>query len=717
MHFLVPSLLLGLLAAVVPYLVHRIGHRRVRPVRFAALELLLMADRQISARRRTRDLLLLLSRTAIAAALPLVFARPFAEVRSELPASSGLPQSAVLVLDDSASLLRPAGMGILFDSVRARARALVQSMSPESDLALVTGSEGAAAPVAEPTNDRARIMDAIESLRCSTRATAMPAALRRAAQALTGSQRHEKHIYVITDLQAAGWGDAAAALPPGLGIGITVIDVSRGAPWENRALVGLTAEPAEGGDALTLTAEVANFNDEPIRGLGLTLKLDGAAVARGALDVPAGSTGRKQFLAAPAKGGVHIAEVELEHDGFPLDDRRTMLIARVRSLRVLLVDGDPRTVRNEDELFFLDAALRSVGSDFLVSSCLADDLGRQPLRQYSAVFLANVSQPDPDMAAALTGYVQGGGGLFVSAGNRVDAELWNRRLGTLLPQRLGLRRTAGGAPGQTVGETVDTRPAERLAPIDRRHPLLAAFDATGSGLTSARFFEYVLLEPVADAPHRRVVLRYESGAPALVEAEVGRGRVMLLTTTLDRDWTDLPIRPGFVALVQEAARRLAGAPMNDISSNLTAGDRREINVLDSDRRIEVLKPGGELVSIERSAPFQKGTVAFGETDELGVYRVRAVSASGAASERPDDTFVVNLDPRESNPARLLDDQRPDRRTTTGPEGEAPRRRIELWHVLGMMIVALLLLESVLSLRLRRNRRPPTWADGAGDRPG
>ena len=41
MGFLAPSILLGLLAAGLPWLVHLIGKRRATPVRFAAMQLLL----------------------------------------------------------------------------------------------------------------------------------------------------------------------------------------------------------------------------------------------------------------------------------------------------------------------------------------------------------------------------------------------------------------------------------------------------------------------------------------------------------------------------------------------------------------------------------------------------------------------------------------------------------------------------------------------------
>jgi len=163
------------------------------------------------------------------------------------------------------------------------------------------------------------------------------------------------------------------------------------------------------------------------------------------------------------------------------------------------------------------------------------------------------------MAAAMARFVSAGGGLFISVGDRVDTTMWNERMAKLWPQPLGLPRTASALPGQHAGEIVDDRPAERLAPIDRRHPLLASFPEHGEGLVSARFFKYMLLDPAPESPERGVILRYESSAPALVEKQVGKGRVMLLSTTVDREWTDLPIRTGFLPLVREASPRAGEA--------------------------------------------------------------------------------------------------------------------------------------------------------------
>src|SRR3954470_3508621 len=140
MQFVAPALLLGLFAAALPWLVHLIGKRKATPVRFAAMQLLLRSEKRVSARRRLRELLLLLARTATAASLPLIFARPFTERPADVPAASLDVQSAVILLDDSASLRRARGGGTLFDVVKDKARSLARLFPSDSEVALVLSS-------------------------------------------------------------------------------------------------------------------------------------------------------------------------------------------------------------------------------------------------------------------------------------------------------------------------------------------------------------------------------------------------------------------------------------------------------------------------------------------------------------------------------------------------------------------------------------------------
>jgi hypothetical protein len=703
-RFLAPALLLGIVAAALPYLIHRVGKRRALPVRFAAMQLLLRSERRVQARRRLRELLLMLARTAAAASLPFIFARPFAEQATDLPVVTLDAQAAVIVLDDSASMQRVDRGGTLFGRAKARAQSLARQFPSDSELAFLVTSAGSPPRIGELEPDRARVIESIEGTPCSARPADFTTTMRQAALILAASPRVHHRVYLFTDLQATGWEDGAG-LPAEGAPEVIIDDVSGGAALENRAIVEAHVEPsAEGGPGgVAVTAEIADYSTRGVPALGVTLRVDGAAVAQGTVDLPAGGHARKHFLhSLPGDGGSsHDLVVEIDGDAFPLDDRRQMHVEMSHTLRVLCVDGDPRTTRNEDEAFFFEAALRNGIPGALVTTKLADDVTADGLSAYTVVALLNVARPAQALTQALERFVESGGGLFLSMGDRVDASLWNERMANLLPQPLGLVRTASALPGQHSGETVDDRPAERLLPLDRRHPLLAAFPEQGDGLVSARFFKYVLLDPVRDTAVRSVILRYESGAPALVEREVGRGRVMLLTTTVDREWTDLPIRAGYLPLLREAARHLVGASDEDSAATLLVGEPRLLSFPGDVQTLEVTRPDGSVWVGAREQAGSSRTLPFPGTDQIGIYRVRGAGADRTFARKEAQDFAVNLDPRESDPTRLSPEKRPDRLAAKAGGAKPSHHRVELWHFLSAALILLLLVESILSLRWRR----------------
>src|SRR5687767_3036001 len=461
MQFGAPSLLLGLLAAGIPWLVHLIGKRKATPVRFAAMQLLLRSEKRISARRRLREILLLIARTATAAALPLIFARPFTERAADVPAASLDAQSAVIVLDDSASLRRGRGGGTVFEQAKDKARSLARQFPSDSEQAVVLTSVGSNAPLAELNAERSRVLQAIEAIPASARPADFTAAMRRASLILSTSPRPKRRIFLITDLQAAGWEDGTG-LPEKNPPEVIVIDVSP-SPWENRTVLEVKADPApEGGPGgVAVSTEIADFSASGVTGLGVTLKIDGSVVTKGFVDIPAGGRAKKRFLhTLPAgSGSSHEVEVEIDSDAFRLDNRRMAHLELARTLRALIINGDARTVDKEDEPYFLERALRSRDHAAVLTTVVPDDVPIDALASYTVVFVLNVAQPSGPLATALNRFVEGGGGLFLSMGGRVDASVWNERLGKILPQPLTVVRTQAALPGQNAGETIDDRPA------------------------------------------------------------------------------------------------------------------------------------------------------------------------------------------------------------------------------------------------------------------
>jgi len=720
MRFLAPGFVAFTLLVGVPLTIHLVGRSRARPRPFAAFELLRRSERKIARRLLLERWLLLLLRSLAILAIPLILAKPFLEAKSDLPVSVGKVESAVLIIDDSLSMSGTSGSGILLDDARKKARQILGAMGAEAELAVVTGSVGSMPPVAELTSDRGRLERALDGVAPTYRGTDLSTAMKRAAQILQSATRAERRVYVLSDLAAHGF-DADPPWAAGAGPELVLVPVGD-ARRRNRAVIDLHVEPAPqvGPRSVAITVEVASYG-AAVKDLPITLRVDGRPVTKGLVDVPADGKAQKRFVHSFPPGAsedlTHELVAELgpdSDDDLPADDRRFARWETRRRLQILVVDGDPRTVRREDEVFYLETALRPTSgkdSDLDVRVVGVDELDAQKLGTVDVVLLCNVKTPTN--AAALRELVKRGGGLFFSMGDNVDADAWNETLGDLLPQPLQSARTVGAARPRQDGERTETGQGEHLDKLSdaaKAHPALASL-LSGSDpeepFRAARFDRYMLVRPVADeGGGREVLLRYEGGAPALLLRQVGLGRVALLTTTVDRAWTDLPIQPVFLPLMRELVRHLSRAGGRRDSAALLVDERREITLGDGAARAEVALPSGEVRLFGRDRVASRRELGFTETALPGFYRVSLANGERDAAEpRASLSFLVNLDAKESDPRRL-DANRQKRLVEGGgakPGSAAtPTRRIELWHLLGALLLAFLAGESIL-LALRRRR--------------
>ncbi len=741
MGFVAPLFAFFAVLAAVPIAIHLWGRPRAERRRFAALAFLLTSERKTSRHRRLRQILLLVARAMAIALVPLVLARPWVEAASVEPTGigSGRAESAVIVIDDSRSMGAQRGAGTLFDEARRRAQKLVDGLGRDSEAAIVAvatsengfsggtpergpAGDGFSKGSSELSVDRARLRRQLAELRPTHRAGDVTGALRRAAAILAAATRGERRVYLFSDMAAHGF-SSEPPWPPG-GPTLMAVDVTDGEPIDNRAVIDLRVEsaPELGPHGVRVDATVANFGHEPVKDLPITLRVDGRSVAKGLLEIPPGGRTVKRFFhtledarpagtPAPSGESTHDVAVELAGDALPDDDRRFARVEMRREVKALLVDGDPRTIRRDDEVFYLETALRPGDRDdsrIETTVTTLDDLGRRRLDDFDVVFLANAKAPDAARAAALAAWVDKGGGLFISVGDNVDPEAWNSALGDLLPQPLATARTVcATSKSRADGETEIGGAGDHVARFDRRHPLLAPFSPSAAGahghgpadaLREARVCRYLLLKPTPREADREVLLHLESGAPLLVEGRHGAGRVLLLASTVDRDWSDLAIQPAFLPLMQQAARYLARAALREPDAPSLVGQPHDIPLAEGDQRAEVTTPAGALRHFDAERVVGRKALAFTDTDEPGVYKVAAGGAGGVPRPRPQVAFAVNVDGSESDPARIEPARLAELSHARPGDAQPRRRRIELWHAMGAALLGLLLIEGLLATR-------------------
>jgi hypothetical protein len=296
MEFLQPLALFGLAAAALPALLHLLQRRQPPTVIFPAVRYLVEAEERHSRRLRLRNLLLLLLRTALLAAIALAAARP---VIPTVLGSAHAPSAVVVILDHSLS----AGAVVNGEPRMAGLRRAAHAIGREAgagDRLWLMGADGT--PHQLTAADWPAAVDALDPV---PRRLDLGAAVRTAGAVLR-SQRLPGAVVVISDLQATALSDGAT-------VDVPVVLLEPRPPPANRGIGAVSVEPETWTPGGAVVVTVVGDDTSTVE---LRLDLGERALGRGL----AGAGGSVAFGVAAIDRGWHVARVALMADELRADD-------------------------------------------------------------------------------------------------------------------------------------------------------------------------------------------------------------------------------------------------------------------------------------------------------------------------------------------------------------------------------------------------------------
>lgn len=649
LEFAAPALLAGLVLLSVPVIAHLTGYQEVRRVRFPTLRFLRASQQKVRRRTRLEALLLLLLRVLAIAALVLLFARPTVTWTATALAGTDPTRTSILLVDTSASMQAVQGDRTVFSQAQSRAIELLDSLETGTAAAVIRfdASTQVLGPGLTGTHDALR--RELNELTPGAGATDLGGALRRARDLLRDDGVGTANIFVLSD----GLGDLPVGLsetwPPEVTVHYHDLRNDR---LDNLFPDKARVEASSGrGAGLKVQASVRAAGEIPNSTVPLTLGLPDGVEVVGDVEFEDSPIASRVFsLAVPPSGMLQATLAVEPGDDLPIDDVFGFTLAGETDLDVLLVSGDGGTHPRDEETYYLERALQpGAGSLSRVRPRVvsAEELRRIDGGRGDVVMLANVADPAP-LAAELEAFVRRGGGLLISVGPRVDADRYNEVLGGLLPSRLTEVKTRGRG-------TFEQSPVGlAMPPLDQ--DAFRVFRTGGAAVfASVRFGKVHGIEPKL-APDTEVLLRYSDGLPALLSRPVGEGMVLLFTSSLDDDWTDLPLRSIFVPLVHQLARSLSDTLLLDGGALVDVGGVLPLAVPpDPSVPAWVRLPDGTEASLETGAADEEGRVRFAGIEQPGHYHLVWGTAPGSSDGIVRTVFSARV-PLEESLGRRLDRQ-------------------------------------------------------------
>ncbi|MCE2825682.1 MAG: BatA and WFA domain-containing protein [Verrucomicrobium sp.] len=693
------AFLLSALAGLgIPVLLHLLLRQRNPRKRFSTLRFFEVQDTRSSARRRLRNLWLLLLRLVVFALIVLAFARPY------LPDGwNGTPRrprrDVVILLDRSLSLRAREGATPRWTSALAAANRILDGLAEGDRAALVSVGERAEVLSGFAPPDRVRGL--LQGLAPGAGRGDLAGGFREALDLVGGLEAPgSASVEVIGDLQRSGAdGLATVPLPRWLPVGWTRVGSAAVPPN-----VAVTDLRPSAGDPGALSITLANLGDTPVNDRIARCLVDGKAVAEIPFSRAAGQSATVEWRPPRPTPGWHEIEVRLTApDALADDDVRRLTLQVPEPVRVAVVENRSGVRSFEEQGFFLAAALdpflggtNAGRNGFIVEvlrpEALAGVLGRNGGLPAPRVVLLPAQRALPAPAvAALGAWVEQGGGLLLFGGEDLEPSRFNAEFGGLTPAR----------PGAPVASAAEV--PWRIGAFDRDSPVFRPFGrARAGGPSVAEFTRRHALEAV---PGATVLARFDDTRPFLLARSAGAGRVLFANTSADTAWTDWPKHKSFVPWVHASVSWLAdgGAERRPHAPEpLMTGTGAAIAPAgDGDPGLQPVlsvspTPEGPVPEVSLRAD---GTAVF-EVPHAGIYRLADPAGTErwrrAANPPPVESDLAALD--ASAAAGLLA-RRTDAESDLPPGwfGNEPGRR-EWWRLLMGAALAVLLIETVVANR-------------------
>jgi hypothetical protein len=499
--------------------------------------------------------------------------------------------------------------------------------------------------------------------------TDLAAPLRRAATIVNESTNPNREIYIVSDMQRAGWRDVASKIDA-TGSGARLLIVDLGEEIANSCVKDLSFRIPSGTDNLYMDVTFGRSGGGSAQGRVAEVFLKETLLERTVFSPGEGTEERERFRLPPATGLVW-GDVRLAADKLEADDVRFFaLMARTR--RVGLV-GDA---------YYIKTALSPEGGGlFRPVEIEEGGLSSEALAGIDILVLSNVVRLLPMEADALARFVEGGGSVLIFLGNRVDTGAYNRNILPVLGDA-SIEGVYGGEGGYYAVERFESE-----------HPIFAKFKSDDNPFEDIRFYRFMKVNPGSG----NAIARFTDGSAAV--AEIAE-RVVLFAFPADDSWTDFPLAAQFLPFIHEVNLFLSYSM--GFGENYAVGDEVVVRVARHEGEAALDGPTGtsfvfpQLVGHGQGyridPPAVPGVYFLKSGDEtLSVFAVNVGAAESDLAKVSESDFGSDIDGLDVARIRGVED--------IGESISVLRRGRELSHAFIWLALILLLAETVIASNL------------------
>lgn len=504
-HFQNPAFLFGLLAIIVPILIHLFNFRRYRTVYFSNVKLLRDIQQKTKRESRLQHLIVLMLRILGISALVFAFAQPY------IPRSEDNHRNGNLVsvyIDNSFSMEAASREGNLFQDALNAAKNVVNAFSFSDDYILITNDFfGKYSRIM----NRDEILSAINEIEISPRSKSLNEII-QLEEHLQASSRNEQVLsYYLSDFQKSRFDFDQIPTNKNHRLFLmplpaeAVNNVSIDSCW---FLSPVFKEEQQA----VLNVRVHNYGAQDVIKLPLKLYVNNEQKAVAAIDVKAESYTDYQLSYTLSSSGIQCGTLQIEDAPIVFDDQFYFTYEVLPATRII-------TIQEKENPYL--RALYGKDSLFIYDEMNVNRINYAQFKNAELIVLDQIKEISSGLADELKKFVVAGGNLLVFPSLEQEKDSWK----AFLENQLSCNSYEELINGEVKGGRINTESVYFKGALERQEyqvdmPSLLRFYGISSPLV----------------PTSETIMELENKMPMLVVSQVEKGQLFLSAVALNDEF-------------------------------------------------------------------------------------------------------------------------------------------------------------------------------------
>ncbi|MBN8704064.1 MAG: BatA domain-containing protein [Bacteroidetes bacterium] len=526
MHFLYPSFLWALSLISIPIIIHLFNFRRYKKIYFSNVSLLKEVKEETKSVSRLKHLLVLLSRILAVACLVIAFAQPY------IPSNNNTTEIGTnfisIYIDNSFSMETSGKTGNLLNEAKKKASEIIKSYRNTDRFQLLTNDFEGKHQNFYTKEEAVTMVDEITS---SSSSKLLSDIFTRSNAALANVAGTKKK-YIISDFQKSIANIASLkndTLAQSFLLPIKAENKNNlyiDSCWFTEPIQNNTKKH-------TVIARIKNVGTEPIENASINLFINSQLKTPVAFSVKENEAVDIQIPFSSKEVGMQEAYLEITDNPVTFDDRLYFSFTIQSSIPVLEIVPNKTDLKNKSNI----QSVFTLDSLFAFESYKVSEIDYSKLPKYSLIILHQLPELSTGLQIEIKKCIENGASVLIIPANTIDLSSYNSFLQQIASTKIS-------APQKTK---------LKANWINYAHFMYEGVFEKKSENLNLPFVELYYPIEKNTLSNEEQLLRLENGASLLSIFTGGKGKIYLLTTSLDETSGNMAKHALFVPTLYQIA--------------------------------------------------------------------------------------------------------------------------------------------------------------------